>query len=214
MNSFPSSSCPSRLRGSIFLLLCAFCLPACGPGNYLNDNDRLRAEYLDLTAKVEKLDAELASTRKALEVEQQRTPPKLPAGVLRPVTAAVEIGSFSGGIDTNSDGIDNALRIYVKTCDAQNNFLPTVGSAKITAAYIPAGKPAVTVATADIDAQAFQAAYRGGVAGTHYTFVIPVTTAIPADVKELIVSVAVTDLVTGGKFETQKSVRWAGAAAK
>lgn len=224
----PASSCPSHLRippipirahprasaAISFLALLCLALPACAPRNYLNDNDRLRAENFDLTEKVQKLSTDLASTRKALEIEQHRTTPQLPPGITRPVTASVEIGSFSGGIDTDNDRRDDALRLYVKTYDAQNNFLPTIGSAKLTAAYVPAGKPAVTVATAEISAKDFQAAYRSGVAGTHYTFTIPITAAVPADVKELIVSVAVTDLLTGGKIEAQKSLRWSTATVK
>jgi hypothetical protein len=189
-------------------------LPACR-SNYLNENDRLRARVLELESQVARLHERTEAAEKRLEVEvrkQSAGQPELPQGVAPPHTSRIEIIKPSRGADTDRDGKEDAVRIYLATYDQHNRLLPTLATAKVTVAAARAGMEAVTVATREFDAKEFDAAYRSG-SGMHYTLVVPITGQIPQGVDKLAVTVELTDLLTGAVHEAQKIVNFSAASA-
>jgi hypothetical protein len=198
---------PFHLRRTPLLL--ALLLPGCGGvKNYANDNDRLRAENLDLRDKVESLFNDLAATKKALEIEQRRTAAKLPEGFTRPIASRFEIGGLSGSIDTNEDGVQDAVRLYLRTYEPSGKFIPMLASMDVSLVYIPPGQPAVTVATVTFDPQQFNDGYRTGLTGTHYTLVVPLAKPPPPGVTQLTARVKLTDAASGVILEAERTVRW------
>ncbi|MEX2673624.1 MAG: hypothetical protein WD294_16110 [Phycisphaeraceae bacterium] len=180
-----------------------------GPRNFENENDRLRRVNLELRDTVAELQQRTTSLERALEIERNRPDAaNLPEGVQPPMVTGIQLGRFSGGIDTDGDGTDDAVRLYLNTLDARNRFLPAVGTAQVTVAAVPPGEEAVTVATAEFDADEFEQAYRSGIAGTHYTLVVPVTQSVPENVERVTVRVRFNDLLTGAQHETETTVRW------
>jgi hypothetical protein len=125
----------------------------------------------------------------------------------RPVCASVEVDGLSGGVDTNADGVDDIVRVYVKTLDGKLRFVQTVGELRVTAAVIEPGSDAATVAMRTLTAAEFDAAYRSGVTGTHYTIELPLGDAAPRGTESLTVRVALTDASNGRIHEAERAVR-------
>jgi len=182
-------------------------------GKVAQENDRLRAENLQLTQQVEALQQRVAAQTTEIELLKQQAAERagvepLPEGLRSPVCTSIEIDGTSGGVDTNEDGVDDAVRLYLRTLDARRRFVQTIARVKVTIAATPPGGEAVTLATETIDAPALDAAYRAGLGGTHYTLIVPVTTAPPDAVSQVSVSIQLDDLVTGATHTTQKLLRW------
>lgn len=213
-------SLPSRLQsGAIAALIGAsVLLPAgcrIGGGDFANENDRLRRENLDLRGRVEQLDTQVDRLDTALQIaERDRTSEldALPDGVTRPVCAEIRIGQFSGGIDTNDDDRDDAVRLYLETFDARGRFIQAIGPVRVTVVATHAGAPAMTLATHTVDAATFDQSYRSSSAGTHYTLKCDLTQPAPAGTDRVTVHVALTDLLTGHEHLTEAIVRFAGPA--
>lgn len=198
------------------LLLLVFLLPACGPRNFLNENDRLRKENLDLRRRVESLSQRAAGLKKRLEAEKRESEAgkSLPEGVYQPAATSISIGRYSGGVDTDEDPANDTIRLYLSTTDRRGRFIQTLATVKVSAVAIPPGEQAKTVATATIDAKAFDQAYRSGITGTHYTLTIPVDpAAVPPGTEQLTVRVALTNLMTGQILEAEKTINWSGESA-
>lgn len=172
-----------RGRWAVSLLLAVvFALPGCGgPKNFLNDNDTLRRENLALQREVEKLNeqlrlriAEVTALRdEARRVNGTNAQPGAdgaasPEGSDPPVLAGVQIDRYSGPVDTDGDGIDDVVRIYVYPVDQKGRMLPVAGTLTVRLVSIPAeGAPAV-IAETTLPPDAFDAAYRTGFTGPFY----------------------------------------------
>ncbi len=184
-------------------------LSGCGAKNFENENDRLRREVLDLKSQIGTLSNRAAAAEKQLEIEKQAKAgqaPVLPQGVHRPVVSRIEIVKPSRGVDENKDGHDDAVRVYLETWDSRGRFLPALATVKVTVCAVAAGLPAVTVATGEFDAKAFDESYRSGIGGTHYTLRVPLTSPIPKGIGQVTVSIELTDLTTGASHKAEKIV--------
>lgn len=208
-----SETMPLREAFVFSLLLCLFAAGCqSGPRNYTNENDRLREEAMKLRQKIEHLTQRADAAEKQLEIEKSGgAAGPLPRGVQKPVTTRVEIVKPSRGIDTDKNGSDDAVRLYLETYDYHDRFLPTVGKLQVSVAAIPAGGQALTVGLMEFDAKAFDEAYRSGLAGTHYTLVVPLTAPVPQGVETLTVTVKLTDLLTGATLDAAKIVNFTQA---
>jgi outer membrane murein-binding lipoprotein Lpp len=184
-------------------------LSAChmGPRNYENENDRLRAEVLDLTTQVRDLSAQVEALDNALTAAEQRRDPTLPAGVHRPQLAAIVVGRTSCIILEQDQP---TARLYLRTLDARQRFTQTIAEAQLTITATRPGAQAVTLATHTFDARQFDAAYRSSFAGTHYTLLCPVK-RLPESVETVTAVLAVRDLETGLTLHTQTPLRYAPA---
>ena len=164
---------------------------------------------MELEAQVAQLEERAAAAQKALQIATRKPSgdaPALPEGFSPPITSRVEITRPSRGADTDGDGADDAVRIYLETYDQRSRFVQTMATAKVTIAAVPAGEPAVTLATKQFDVSAFDASYRTGFGGSHYTLLVPLTQAVPQGIDKLTVTVELTDLVRGAAHEAQEIV--------
>lgn len=181
----------------------------CGPRNFENENDTLRARVAELEPALAEAEKRAAAAEKALaaEIEKQRAElPPLPEGVLPSLLAGVEFVSYTRGIDTDKDGRDDAARLYVNTYDTRDRFTQVAATAKVTLSATRAGESAVTLTTKEFDCREFDATYRTGFTGTHYTLIVPFQTPPPAGVTEITVSLELTDLLTGATHKTEKLI--------
>lgn len=196
--------------GRWILIFTALASPACNR-NYLNENDKLRAEVMELQTQAAQLKERAEAAEKRLEIAERDQPggAALPEGVHAPATSRIAIVKPSRGCDTDNDGADDAVRVYLATYDQRGRFLPTIAAAQVTVAAVPAGRDAVTVATKEFDAKSFDDSYRAGM-GQHYTLVIPLTNPVPPRIDKLTVTVELTDLLTGATHEAQKIVNFSG----
>ncbi len=197
---------PSSRRASPgWVALCAsaplwLVLPACtaGPRDDENENDRLRAKVMALGAERDALRTEVAALDQTLEAAEQRGQVNLPEGVRRPVCARIEIGRFSAFAEVDDQP---AARIYLRTLDTKGRFVQTVGEVRITIAAAAPGQDAVTLGKAMFTAGELDEAYRSGLAGTHYTLIVPLDRP-PTDAP-ITAAVAMRDLQTGATLHTQ-----------
>ncbi len=144
-----------------------------GPKNFLNDNDSLRRQAIELDARIEQLEQDLAmksaQIRRMAELSEHK-PTML--GVTwqdLPRLDSVRVGRYSGVTDTNGDGIGDTLRLYVHTRDQQGRFLPVLGQAVVQLVVIEPGEAPRQLVEQTYSPLEFDRAYRSGFTGTHYT---------------------------------------------
>src|ERR1051325_824420 len=106
-----------RISAFIRVYLCGFVVPfALGGCGYAHrvavENDRLRARVSELETQIADLKHRTEGAEKGVEIEKQRASagkPTLPEGVFAPQTSRIEITGPSRGVDTDSDGRDDAV---------------------------------------------------------------------------------------------------------
>lgn len=161
------------------------------------ENDALKREVEQLNVQIDARLAELEAVRRA-----QGTPaPTADA----PRLHQVQLAGLSGAADSDDDGRDDTIRLYVVTRDQHGRILPVEGAAVVQAVRIEPERDADVVAQRAYDAAQFRGAYRSGLAGTHYTLELPLPDAL--DAAELTVKVTVTDAATGMALSAQKPVK-------
>lgn len=195
------------------LLLTAMFLPALsscgGPRNFENENDRLRAENLELQTQVEELKARVENLDKALAAAQEQTPKPLPQGLHAPKPVKLELHRWTSAVDTDRDRQPDAIRAYAIPMDYQGRPVQVVGEAKVTLLALPTGKEPVTVQTTTLTPDQLNEAFRsGGLTGPHYTLQIPLENPLPNNTPKLMVRMSVMDTVTGRTLDAEQIIEW------
>ena len=181
---------------TVFLFGCS-----AGPKNFENENDRLRAENMKLTEQVSALTARVDGLSKQLDARQKAAGVELPDGLHAPTCTSITIGRYTGRADDK-----DVVRVYLTTLDAQQRFVQTIGQATIQIVAIPADGNPVTVSQASYSPKQFDAAYRSGFMGTHYTLEAPLPTNVPEGVSQLTLKVTLKDVLTGLTLEAEKTL--------
>lgn len=184
-------------------------LVAChaGPRNYENENDRLRAQVLDLTDQVRTLNAQVDSLNTALAAAEQRQGVSLPEGLHVPRATDLDVSSTSCII--LEQGKPTA-RLYLRTLDARRRFVQTIAEVRLTITATRPGADPVTLATQSFDPHHFDAAYRQGLTGVHYTLLCPLQ-RLPDPGESVTAAIALHDLQTGLTLQTQTPLRYVPA---
>jgi len=195
------------------LLVAAFATVGCqrGPRNFENENDRLRAEVMKLQRQRDELQStldrrlgELQSLRQQLDRTAATQP--MP-GAEPPTLVSLQMGQYSGGVDTDDDGVDDLIRIYLRPLDQKGRLLPVAGRAHVKVVAIPdTGDPRL-LAEQNYDPQSFENAWRSGFTGEHYTLQLPLPADLPADIQQVTVRVTFTQARTGIELDTQQPFR-------
>jgi hypothetical protein len=195
--------------GLFLLLACLFLsLPGCGnQRSFANENDKLRAERLELKEAIEQLQEQLALREGELRaVREQMDEGAGPVdGAQPPRLAGLVLGNYSGPIDTDGDKRYDQLRAYVRPVDQHGRQITAQGEARLRLLVVPAGDDAEPRAVLDqsFDAERFHAAYRDGITGTHYTL----SAELPADPPTTaIMRIDFTDAATGLRYFADKRV--------
>ncbi|MFN3167586.1 MAG: hypothetical protein ACE37H_11030 [Phycisphaeraceae bacterium] len=191
----------------VLLFVVAF-LTACGSQrSFSNENDKLRAERLELKEAIDELQKQAAiregEIRALREQMDEGTEPI--AGVEPPRLAGIVLGLYSGPIDLDGDKRYDELRVYVRPVDQHGRQVTAQGAARVRLLVVPADESAEPRAVLDqsFDAEQFYAAYRDGITGTHYTL----GAALPADPPtSATLRVDFTDAATGRRYFAEKRV--------
>lgn len=179
-------------------------LTACGSQqSFENENDKLRAERLSLQEQIDALQDKLALREGELRATRDRLNDPLPPieGVEPPRLAGIVLGLYSGPIDLDGDATYDALRVYVRPVDQHGRQMTATGTARVRLIVTPAEGDPQTILDQTYDPDAFHAAYRAGVTGTHYTLKADLPEDPPA---EATLHVSLTDATTGRVFKAQK----------
>lgn len=200
---------------SLVILLAALAASGCGPRNFENDNDRLRAEVLDLQRQVEQLQEKSALRTAELQALRQRAEGDAQPleGVTPPSLAAVKLDRYTGVVDVDNDGSDDTVRVYVKPVDGEGRFLVSVGRATVQVVAIREGQPPRTIVERTFTPAEFDAAYRSSFTGTHYTLELQLPSPLPDDaVGPATIQLTFTD-PAGATFTEQAATTIERAAA-
>lgn len=191
------------------VLTAVLLLAGCNSAAISDENTRLRREHLELTNQVAALKAaaERRDSQIAALAKQATLPKPAVEGVKLadlPVVSKLEFGGYSGGFDSNGDGTDDTVRVYLQPLDQRGRFYPAVGKAVLQVVAIDADKPPVEVAKREYDPKAFDDAYVAGFTGTHFTLETKMK-SIPAGV--ITIKVTFTDGQTGAVLTQQLAAK-------
>ena len=180
-------------------------LTACGPKNYTNENDKLRAERMTLQQQIDELQSKLALREGELRATREQLGDPLPPveGIEPPRLAGIVLGLYSGPIDQDGDSKYDALRVYVRPVDQHSRQITAKGTARVRLISTPADGEPVTILDQSHAPDAFHAAYRSGVTGTHYTLKAELPDDRPTSAT---LHVSLTDAATGRVFKAQKQI--------
>lgn len=169
-----------------------------GDGQSLTQhNDELRRDNLELRQQIEETQTQLGLLESELRVyrDDAAAGQAIP-GVTPPVFTGLTLGRYSGPVDTDGDGRDDELRLYVKPTDQRGRTLVLPGRAKVQLLRLGGASPEV-VADPAWDPAAWDDAYRSGFTGSHYSLVVPLSAELPEDLDQLTVLVELTDAARG-----------------
>ena len=191
------------------LVAAALLAAGCGPRNFANENDVLRARVMDLEDEIEALklrNAELAAELEAASSAPDSLDEDVRANI--PQIAEINIDRRSHVRDADDDGVNDMLVVYVKPRDGLGRFVQMVGTLTVRAELLTEFGDALDAGHVTLSPTELRAAYRSSFMGAHYTVELPIT---PPDEKEANhytdrVRIIYTDGRTGMRFENQRSI--------
>lgn len=191
------------ILSALFVLL----LAGCGTKNFLNDNDTLRAENMKLKQQVDELNKQM--DLRLGEIETLRAASAGERAIKEadpPVLAKIAFARYTGAVDTNDDGRDDLIRVYLTPLDQQGRMLPVAGEAKIQAAALMDNAPPALLASRTYSPDQFDKAYRSNFTGTHYTLELPLPESMDPTITSATVKVTFTEAVTGRELSHEQIV--------
>ena len=174
--------------------------------SFVNENDTLRAENLELSRAIDAfqdrmqlLDAELSELRR----DRQGDAP-LP-GAIPPVLAALKFARYTGPIDTNGDGADDRVMLYIQPVDQLGRTRIVAARLNVQAVSLRADMPPQVLADRTYEPPEFDERWRTGLTGDHYSVEVDLPADLAGDVKSLTVQLTLTEAGTGVVVEAQES---------
>ncbi len=147
----------------------------CGPRDFRNENDRLRAEVMQLEETNERLERRLRELEAELRrVDRSDLDPEIREQI--PHVVRIEVERYSHLRDRSGDGQPDELVLHVTSRDGRDRFVNLLGRLSVRGIRM-AGEvgeeSAPIMVDRSFDAEAVRGAYRSGFMGTHYSFRIP-----------------------------------------
>lgn len=175
-----------------------------GDGQSLSQhNDELRRDNLELRQQIDSTQAQLALLESELRgYRDERSAGHAMPGIVKPVFSAVELGRYSGPVDSDGDGLDDELRLYVKPTDQMGRTLVVPGRATVRLLRIDSESPEV-LAEQSWEPAAWDDAHRSGFTGDHYSLALPLPADRFADLDSLTVTVEIAEATRGTVRGTQ-----------
>lgn len=182
-------------------------LAACssGPSRVASENDRLRAQQVDLEKQIRLLEGRNAELIQQLQAAS-RGPATVSAEVAEatPHVVAISLGRLSHASDENTDGTYDSIMMYMEPVDGFGRFMQAVGTVTMHAAVLPADGPAQTIGQTSLGPKALRDAYRGSFGAPAYALSMPIK--YPPDAAECTVRVVFTDAYTGEQFSNERVI--------
>ena len=189
-------------------------LPGCVPQRLGGEQSadevihELRRENLELSRSVAQLEQRIE--RRLAQIDQmQQSGSSEGVGVDGVVSAdlprfvTLDLGRYSGPVDTDDDGREETIRLYLKPLDQQGRFLPVAGRLEVVAVRIDVSGSSSIVARAALSPAQLDAAYRSTFMGTHYRVDLPLPADLSPGAHELTIKIVITDAATGAAVSRQ-----------
>lgn len=201
-----------RISVGLLLVLASGCSSARvggdeSPDDVLHD---LRRDRAALAQRLDQLEQDIA--RRLEQIDQlEREQAAGPVDGVNPVDlprfVELKVGRFSGPLDTNDDGRDDVVRLYLETLDQHGRFLPVAGRGTAQVVILSVDQPPTVAGEMTVEPKTFDASYRSGLMGTHYRIDIPVEAPGERGLHTAAVKMAVMDAATGAVVECDASMR-------
>jgi hypothetical protein len=172
-------------------------------------NDDLRRANLELEREVEATRERLTGLEQALAAHRRaadgRTPedPRLD-GAVTPVLAGLNFARYTGPVDTDGDGSDDAVRLYVRPVDQFGRMLVVGGIVNVQVLRVESEQPPRVVAERTFSPGELDGAYRTGLTGDHYTLEVALPGAGLGEAEAVTVLATLTEAGTGQRVERQE----------
>ncbi|TVQ52937.1 MAG: hypothetical protein EA377_09180 [Phycisphaerales bacterium] len=141
----------------------------CGPRDFRNENDRLRAEVMQLEQTNERLERRLRELEAELRrVELSDLDPEVREQI--PHVVRIEVERYSHLRDRSGDGQPDELVLHVTSRDGRDRFVNLLGTLSVRGVQMAGESTAPIVVNRSFDAEAVRDAYRSSFMGTHYSF--------------------------------------------
>jgi hypothetical protein len=167
----------------------------CGPRNFANENDALRARVHELESRVEALEAERDELAAELAAAGHEVEPDVLESV--PRVTGLELSRLS-------HFRDGRVVLYVEPLDGRGRFVQLAGELTAVVALLDGDDGVEMLGEATLDPATLRDAYRSGFSGTHYTVEVEVAgdrTGAVADAR-----VTYVDGRTGGLFTAHREI--------
>ena len=188
-------------------LLVVLCLTGCGPKNFINDNDTLRAENLKLKQQVDELNEQIELRQGEIEgLRAKSAGERAIKEANPPVLAKIKFSAYSGAVDKDSDGRDDLIRMYLTPLDHKGRLLPVAGRLKVQAVAIQDDAPPALLASRTYEPKDFDDAYRANLTGYHYTIELELPESIDPAITSVTVKATLTEAVTGHVLSVEEIV--------
>lgn len=201
----------NRVPRCMTVILLTAALSACGVGasgqRISKENDRLRSENLALRKEMDAMQTRIAQRVAEIDTLKQRHPDLQSTvdGAEILTLTNLRFDRYSGPLDTDRDGRDDVLRIYLITQDQHARFISVAGQLDIRLfIHPPQGDPKL-VGEKHYDPAAFKAAYRQGFTGVFYTLETPLPDNLAESVNALTAQVVLTDAAGGAQHTLEKT---------
>ena len=190
------------------LVVAAIVIGGCGgTRNFENENDRLRAVNLELEQKLQKLQSQLElRTDELAAMRQQVSAGHAVEGAEPPQIARINFDRYTGAVDTDGDGVDDVVRVYVHPVDGQGRFLPVSGEATVRLVSIAATDSPRVLTERSYAPSQWNDAYRSGFMGTHYTLELELPESMPKELTQGTLHVTLVEGQTGTTLTQQQVV--------
>lgn len=206
-----------RIFTVILLTLTACAVVGCtarvgGDGRSLSQhNDELRQvntelrEQLDQTQQqITLLEGELSSHRQSAAFTGSAPAAASESdGAVIPVLSGLKFARYSGPVDSDGDGADDRVRLYVRSVDQRGRLLVVAGSANVQVVQLRADAVPRVVADRTFGPQEFAEAYRSGLTGDHFTLEVPWSAQDLGDATQVTVRATLTQADTGVQVSEQ-----------
>jgi len=192
--------------------------PGCrigGSSGVSAENDRLRAEVVDLSDRIKLLEGERDELKvKVAELAEARAM-TMPQEVLEalPRATTISIDGLSGFTPTDPSAPATGVVAYFTPKDGRGRFVQVAGTIKVealvAAAEIGAGSEPRLVGSVSLNPAQVRDAYRSGLLGTHYTVEFPMQEAVargPAEGPTLILRAEFMDGLTGQVHRAERLI--------
>ncbi len=206
LNQHARTPRPARIghgRWVFALAVVGLCLMhvGCGPKNFLNENDTLRAENLKLNREVEELNKQMELRLGEIKaLRAQASDKQAIKEATPPILVKLTFERYSGALDTDSDKKDDLVRIYLQPLDQHGRVLPVAGRLKMQIVAILADAPPSLLTERTYEPDEFDAAYRTSFMSYHYTIDLPLPESIDPEITSVTVKAFFTDAITGNEL--------------
>lgn len=176
--------------------------------NLRRENASLRDELAKARSTISAQNAQIQALQQGRDQSQPPSPAP-PGGAPQqqalPRVASIALGAFSSLVDTTADGRPDLARIYLRTLDQSDRFIPVAGTVQVQILRLQGDQPPQVIAEKSFSREELDAAYRSGLAGTHYTLEIPLQ--LGQQDKSVTVAIKLTDAATGVMLSTTGQVK-------